>query len=286
YGGLRLIDDVPVHVALQEGFFLQENLEVEVIDFNSALERNTALQAGRVDTGIYDILQPIFLNREGEVVKIVRAVMRPTEVRAQFPIVAGAKSGITTVEGLKNKKIAVGKNTVTEYVTHAILLANGFAPREISTIDIPNIALRLQMATEGQVDAVTLPEPLASLAVAQGGKVVADDRGGKVIGQVSSLPFSQAMIKENPDAVRRFLNAYEKAVEAFNSNPEKYRELMNRVGRVPEALQKSIQLPVFLKSGIPTNEEILAVGKWLTQQGVITEPLPYSSVVSSEYLPK
>ncbi len=62
-GVLLIEDSVPFYIAEQEDFYAQENLEVELIPFLSALERDSALTAGAIDGAITDPVGAILSDR-------------------------------------------------------------------------------------------------------------------------------------------------------------------------------------------------------------------------------
>jgi len=64
----------------------------------------------------------------------------------------------------------------------------------------------------------TLPDPLASGAIAAGAIAVANDTTVPELSQ-SILAFGTSALEEKPDAVRRLLRAWEMAVEVLNTHP-------------------------------------------------------------------
>lgn len=283
FGSLPILDAVPAHVALKEGYFAALNLEVEIIPFNSAVERDTALLAGQIDAGLNDLPSGLLLNKEGPRAKIVRMAMRSTPQRAQYSILASPKLNISTPAELKGKDVAISSNSVIEYVTDMLLRDAGFKAGEVTKTEIVAIPLRMQMLSEGQVAAAVLPEPLATLAKNQGAKTVLDDHG-TTYGH-SVVLVVQRLVTQQPDGLKRFLAAWEKGVEAFNKEPDKYRALMNEAARVPEALRTTLVPPVFPTASVPAAAEVQAVGSWLVEKGVLKQAPSYTEVVDGSFLP-
>ena len=60
---LPIIDSLPMYVALQEGYFDQYNLDVELIPVGSGPERDQLLAARQVDGVINEVLTTIMNNR-------------------------------------------------------------------------------------------------------------------------------------------------------------------------------------------------------------------------------
>ncbi|GHV05698.1 hypothetical protein FACS189485_13080 [Spirochaetia bacterium] len=49
-------DSLPFMVARDEGFFIAEGVNVELVNFQNPQERDAAIQAGRLDASISDLL--------------------------------------------------------------------------------------------------------------------------------------------------------------------------------------------------------------------------------------
>ncbi len=73
------------------------------------------------------------------------------------------------------------------------------------------------MLLSNQVSAALLPEPLASLAETKGAKSLLDDKGRGLSATV--LAFSEKFIRSNPQAVKAFHTAVDKASDYINKNP-------------------------------------------------------------------
>ena len=62
-GLLQIEDSVPFYVAEKEGFYQQEEVQVELVPFLSALERDSALTAGAIDGAISDPIGALLLDK-------------------------------------------------------------------------------------------------------------------------------------------------------------------------------------------------------------------------------
>ncbi|MCK6538772.1 MAG: MetQ/NlpA family ABC transporter substrate-binding protein, partial [Anaerolineales bacterium] len=172
---LPIIDTLPMYVAQQEGLFARHNVNVEFVPVASAPERDQLLAAGQADGTINETLAVMLFNRETIQMQAVRYALRPAPGYGHFFIIASGQSGITSVDGLKGVEIGVSQGTVIEYVTERLLQAEGFTADEIKTIAVPKIPDRMSLLASGELQAGVMPDPLASLVVAQGGVIVAND---------------------------------------------------------------------------------------------------------------
>jgi NitT/TauT family transport system substrate-binding protein len=157
-------------------------------------------------------------------------------------------------------------------------------PEEIRTREVSAIAVRFELLVNGELPAATLPDPLASGAVAAGAIMVIDDTSVPELSQ-SILAFGRQTLEEQPEAVRRFLQAWELAVEELNGSPEKYGDLLIEVGRVPESIQGQYQMPPFPEAMVPSPAQLADVVQWSLDEGLIEDDIPYERMVDDSYLP-
>lgn len=281
---LPIIDTLPMYVAQQEGLFAKHGVSVEFVPVASAPERDQILAAGQADGTINETLAVMAFNKASVQMQVVRYALRPTEGHGHFFIIASGKSGITDVNGLKGVEIGVSQGTVIEYVTERILQAEGFSRDEIKTIAVPKIPDRMALLASGELKAGVMPDPLASLVVAQGGVIVADDSTYPEYG-FSVISFRKAVIDANPKAVEGFLAAIEEATVLVNADPAKYKNLLSEQNLVPAPLLDVYLPPVYPAAGVPTEAEWQDGLNWLKEKGMLDVDVLYADSVNASLLP-
>ena len=281
---LPIIDTLPMYVAQQEGLFAKHGVNVEFIPVASAPERDQLIAAGQVDGTINETLAVMLFNKESVQMQVVRYALRPTEGSGHFFILASAKSGIVSVDGLKGVEIGVSQGTVIEYVTERLLQAEGFTAEEIKTIAVPKIPDRMALLASGELKAGVMPDPLAALVVSQGGVIVADDSSHPEYG-FSVISFRKDVVDANPEAVKGFLAAIEEATVLLNAEPAKYINVLSEQKLVPPPLLDNYQAPVFPAAGVPTADEWNDALNWLKGKGILTNDVSYKDSVNASLLP-
>jgi NitT/TauT family transport system substrate-binding protein len=283
-GVLGILDTLPMYVADQEGYFQAQGISVELLPFKSALERDTAMQAGQVDGVLNDLVSAALLNKDEGRVMVVRVAMRPAPSQAMFRLLAAPQGKVNSPADLRGVEIGVSKSTVIEYVSDSLLMGAGVKPADIVYTPIPDIGLRLNSLVEGKIAAATLPEPMASLAVKQGARPILDD-SRSTVGQ-SVLSFSNDVIKNKPATLRKFLVAYEQGVKALNADPAKYKGLLVDKGRVPDPVKDSFSMPPFPTASVPAKAEVSDVMSWMLEKRLLMLALPYPKMVDASFLPQ
>ncbi len=281
---LPIIDTLPMYVAQQEGLFAKYGVAVEFVPVASAPERDQLLAAGQADGTVNETLAVMLFNKETIQMQAVRYALRPSPGYGHFFILASGQSGITAVDELKGVEIGVSQGTVIEYVTERLLQAEGFTADEIKTIAVPKIPDRMALLASGELQAGVMPDPLASLVVAQGGVIVADDSNHPEYG-FSVISFRKAVIDANPEAIRGFLAAVEEAAAMLNADPAKYQNVLSEQQLVPPPLLETYRTPPFPAAGVPTETEWNDALAWLKEKGILDVDVAYADSVNASLLP-
>ncbi|MBE0686435.1 MAG: ABC transporter substrate-binding protein [Anaerolineaceae bacterium] len=281
---LPILDSLPMYVAQQEGLFEKYNLDVELVPISSGPERDQLIAANQIDGMINEVLTTILNNRTNKNVVIVRYARAATADTPLFSIVASAKSGITSVDQLKGVKIGISEGTVIAYLTDRMLQKEGFAQDDIVTVAVPKIPDRVTLISNGELDAGTMPEPVASLLALQGATVVLADNKYPEYSH-STIAFRNEFVESDPDAVKAFLAAIEEAVETINADPTKWEATLVENNILPVPLQGKFQVPSFVTAGVPSPEQFADVLSWAQEKELISDEVPYERCISSEYLP-
>jgi len=280
FGVLPVVDTLPLLVGQESGFFDKENIKLELINFQSALERDAALQAGRLDGYFGDILNTVLLIQTGQPIKIITTAFHSHPDHRMFGVVAAPNAKIKTFSDLRKKPVAISRSTIIEYLLDRMLQARGLSADFVEKYDIKKIPIRLQMLLSDKVPAALLPEPLLTLAESKGAKVLEDDRLINTCLTVLALDLKKA--EQIPDLSIRFLRAYGQAVDEINQHPESFKELLIRRTRFPEPIKDKYLIPVFPNVSVPSTKDIADAQKWLKANGSIKNAIDYDRIVLKE----
>lgn len=282
---IPVLDTLPIFIAEQNGYFAEQGIQVETVPVRSPQERDVFIQTGQVNGVLTDLQGVGLLNKDAVKVKAVYTARRPFPGAPLFRVLASPASNIAGAADLKGVPIGISNNTIIEYLTDRILVAEGLRPEEIAKLEIGAITVRFEQLMSGNIQAAVLPDPLAQGAIAAGARLVVDDTNYATLSQ-SVLVFTADTLQAKPDTVRKFILAWEKAVNELNTNPEKYRGVLIEQGRVPASIQDSYQMPPFPGRGVPSEAEVADVAAWLKAKGLVARDLTYADMVDSAFLPK
>jgi len=285
-GQLPVIDGLAFWVAEQKNYYKEQGVDIELITFQSALERDAALEGGQIDGTMTDILGAVGLYANGTKVQIASLALGATKEESPFAIIAAPNSGINSAADLKNVEVAISLNSVIHYTTEKMLLENGLTADEIKLTNIPQIPVRFEALMSGQVKAATLPEPLLSLAVAKGAKVILSDADAKQNYSHSVIVFSDKAVKEKAEGLKRFFLAYNLAVLDIKADPTAYRELLAEKAKLPAEIKDSFKVTPFSPAQAPQKADVEAVIQWLLDKKIISKQVTYEEIVNLTLAPK
>jgi NitT/TauT family transport system substrate-binding protein len=276
-GILPVIDTLPLIVAEEQGLFREEGITVKIINFNSALERDAAIRGNALDGYFGDLLNTIFLNAGGDDLRVITTAYHTRNDRRMFALLASPGSDITGVSQIRNVPIAVSTASIIEYFLDKITEKEGVPREAVKKIEIRQIPIRYQMLITDSVTLALLPEPLASKAIADGARLIADDR--KLDMTATVIAMKADFLVRNPDLCTRFLKAYARSVAMINSDPPAFTELLVRKTRFPPSLAGAYTLHTFPKPGLPSTRDVMSVVEWLTGRKLIPDGITYGDTV-------
>lgn len=283
-GVLFIEDNLPLFVAEAENQFKQAGLNVELIPFPSAAERDAAMQAGQIDGEAADIIAACLLKKGGTDVRIGSITLGVTPEEGRFALLGSPDSDFKSPKDLAGVEIAISENTIIEYVTDKLLANEGLTKDQIKKISIPKMPIRVQMLSNNQVKAALLPDPLASLAEKQGAKVILDDtRSGINVSQVVLL-FRKESVDSKNEAIRKLIQIYGSTGQELTQNPEQYRSLLIDKARIPEPVKDTYKAPTFSPPQVPTREDVLSVVDWMVEKELLKEPFTYEELVDESLI--
>lgn len=277
-GSLPIEDNLPILVAQKNGYFAEQNLDFQLIPFQSPVESQSAFQSGELDGMITDMLIAAMLKSSGENLRVTSLTLGATPQEGRFAIIAAPKSNIKTVADLKGKSIGISSNSIIEYVTDGLLAAEGVKPSEVNKTTVAKIPVRLEMLLNNQIDAITVPDPHISYTVSQGAKIIAEDTQGENLSQAVIIMTGKALDNKK-DALQRFYKAYTKAVDDINGAPEKYKNLLVENVNIPANIADTYRVQHYSKPQLPAEKEVNNVISWLKDKKLLKNEISYDSLI-------
>jgi NitT/TauT family transport system substrate-binding protein len=271
------VDSIPFIIAEEKGYFKEEGLSVTLKHFKSAMERDSALQSGNLDGAVSDMLAEAFAKAGGFDTVITSLTT------GSYKLVVNKDETATSIQELKGKDVAISKNTIIDYVTDKVVTEGGLTSAEINKVVIPQIPARLEMLQNGKIAAATLPDPLATVAVKNGAKVI---RTSEQLGlNPGVLLFTSKAVSQKEKEIQAMYRAYSKAVDYLSKEPmENYIDLLIEKGGFPKDVKGVLVLPQYKKAAAPQQQDIDDVVAWLQARQLIQKKYLYTDLVDTRFV--
>ena len=127
-----------------------------------------------------------------------------------------------------------------------------------------------------------MPDPLASLAVSKGAKVIetTEELGGAPI----VIMFTQKAIDNKSQEIQAFYGAYNKAVKLVNENHKNYRDLIVNKGRFPASVKNVFEFSEYEEANLPTKSMLVEVMDWMKDNDLLLSDLDYNELVTEQFV--
>lgn len=267
----------PLYYAQAEGYYKEQGLDVEFVDFKSQSDAIVALASGQVDVsgGVLDAASLTAIS-EGTGLKIVadKGYIDPSSTCPYSAWMARKDlldSGeLNDISQIKGKKVAFPKTSFFEYAMDKLLSANGLDTNDIEIVDIP-APTRLEALSTGAVDIAQMGEPWITRTLAAGSATTwYPFEESLPNAQFAVIWYGPSITIENPDAGNRFMVAYMQAVQQYNQGKtDRNVELMAEFTKsTPEDASASCWLAL-TKDGNINVEFVLDFQQWALGKGYI-----------------
>jgi NitT/TauT family transport system substrate-binding protein len=249
-GVFPVSSSLPYFVALERGFFKEQNIEPEMTRLIGGPPNVAAMITNQIDAAAVlvtiegmnaDIKKPgvamyISLNSQNRTYQMEQFV-----VRKGFPA--------TSLKDLKGAKIMSAPGPANVTMAKAALAAAGLKDGDY-TIDQLDMGQHVNAMTAGTFDAGYTLEPNASTMRKMG--IATTIEAGVIAHYVLGDPDANAFaggcaltsdfIKSRPDVARRFTAAWAKAAEFINSNPQDARKYLLKNTFTPEDVVDTVPM--------------------------------------------
>lgn len=279
FGILPVLDTLPLQMAVSEGCFARRGLDVELVNFASALERDTAMQTGQIDGYFGDLVATLLLLDHGVDMRVALVSYRTVPGQRMFGIAISPRRDPRTLDEMRGASVGYSSSTVIEYLLDRMLEARGLPRDQFRRIEIKKVPIRMQMLAQGQIDLALLPEPLLSLAEGQGGAVLAT---AEDLNEPLTVLCLARRYFEDGHTARDFIAAVGEAVELLRAAPEHYRSLMAEGCRIPGPLVQAFPVYAYPVPALPSEAEVMTVEQWMMDHQMLKAPIPYHQVAPAD----
>ncbi len=280
---LNIVSLAPLFVAQDKGFFTEHGI-TNTYSTNDIYSTLSVQSQGSIDVNIPG-LGGAFFNAVNQGLKL-KAVADRNQYRctSDSMLVTATSAGISSVEGLRGKKVAIlAKGSSTEYWLDLVLQGAGMTQADLGGVVNLTYPDTVNALKTGAVDAGFLTQPLAYQAITDGTaqrlmptyEIAPDEQQGLIT-------MSQSFLDGSPDVAARWLAGWLEGVRYYQ-DPKNKDEVVGIVAShtsVPAetvaALYGTDQWPYMDPNGaVDTETAMTADGQWLLDNQIVqTLPEP------------
>ncbi len=282
-GHASLIHSAPFFIAESEGFYEEEGLDLEHIQFPGGLDTVRGVESG-IGFGTSSTI-PVFLAAErGMDVRMFGNVY----TAASVDFIALPDSGINTVEDVRGKQVAVstpGSNS--SYFAERTLREAGLEPgSDVQLVSVGSASDSWTAVSQGVVDVAWTASPLSErIAAESGAKVIWRSRDYVTDWSDTCLVGTGAFIEEHGEALRGWGRALRKAMDMIENDLNRAAEVYGKsISLEPEVAHAALANSQHFFSLEFTDAQLEAVIQAGRDQGQITRDPDMDTVVMKGFL--
>lgn len=281
----------PQYVAIENGYFEEEGIDIELVNGAGADNVMTAVLSGEADIGFMGSEASIYVYNQGSGEKIVNFAQL-TQRAGNF-LVAREKDEDFTWEKLKGKTVLAGrKGGMPQMVFEYILKKNRIDPKkDLTMVQNIDFGLTAEAFASGQGEYSVEFEPFAaSLEKEKKGVVVASL--GVDSGKVPYTAYSakESYINEHRDVVQKFTNALQKGMDYVNGHsPEEIAKVIQPqfaetdTGVLTTIVKRYYEQDTWKENLIFEKESFTLLQDILKTGGELTKEVPYDELVNTAF---
>ena len=289
-GYIPNVQFAPLYVALENGYFRAEGLDVS-IDYSMENDNLALLGADRLQFAIVS----------GEQVLLARAQGLPVVYVAnwyqQYPVGIASKveQGIKTPADLRGRKIAIPVLSGASYIGMRALLSAGGLQESDVQIDVVGFTQAEMIATDHDQAGViyVANEPVQLAARGYNLNVLRVSDYLSLVG--NGLATSEKVLRENPELVKKMTRALLRGIAAAIADPDSAFEIskkyVDNLAQGDQAVQKqvlaaSIELWKAARPGYSDPQAWQNMQSILLEMGLLSSPLDLNAAYTNQYLPQ
>ena len=277
---LPYLSFAPFFIAQEEGYFAEQGLEIEFVKMSKGADFTIALAQGDVDVAAGTIaVNALNAMAHGSNIKSVadKGHLDPAgctyiAVMARKSLIeAGELDSPSQMQGRRSAMVTVG---TPEYLMEKLLNSAGLTINDIEIANIP-VPARSDALGDGTVDVALAAEPWVTRILETGNGDVWMS-GAQVLPdfQWAFILYGPNLLDENPDAGKRFMVAYLKAVRQYNQGKtERNLEILAKHTGLDRELLTQACWPNIRGDGRINVQSVLDYQAWAVEKEYLDSPV-------------
>jgi NitT/TauT family transport system substrate-binding protein len=281
----------PFFIAKEEGFFAEQNLNIELQSFDSSTLIMPSLEQGQLDAAGDVPVAGLFnaINQTGNIKIVADRGQLSAGGCDYFALLASAdwmaEHPVPTADDVRGKRFSVDVNSLQGYVTDKYLATLGLSLDDVDTQYIPPPNL-IEAAKNGSIDFITTAEPwvtritdTGTMSVLTGFQKVIPDA------QAGFLNLGKRLAVEHPELGDRFVTAYLKGIRQYmQGKTDRNLEIVSQYTKLPTELLNRICWPAMRTDGAVNLSTVMDYQAWAIARGLLDKAAPESAIWDPRFI--
>lgn len=251
------LDCLPLFVAKDRAMF-DTAVDIRLKFFTAQMDCDTALQRGRVEMAITDLVRAERMRRQGD------SIVYLTATNAYWLLIGNRNQRITQLKHLDDRMVAMTRYSVTDMLTQMAVDSAKLKTERVFRIQVNDVNVRLDMLENNEMDALLLTEPQATQALLLKHHVLLDTRKLDMqMGAIAmnKLTMSHANRQKQQEAL---VKGYNRACDSLNHYGLKpYYDVIRRHYDMSEqALRQLPDSQKFMPVSRPREKDVERARQW------------------------
>jgi NitT/TauT family transport system substrate-binding protein len=263
-GVFPVSSSLPYFVALEKGFFKEQNIAPEMTKLTSGPANVAAMMTNQIEVSVVLVtLEGLNADVKKPGVAMYIALNSQTKIwkMEQFVVRNGFKA--KTIADLKGAKLFSAPGPANLNTAKAILAKNGLKEGDY-TIDQLDMGQHVNVMTAGTFDGGYTLEPNASMMIKAGvaRSLEAGVISKYILGDETADAFAAGcamtgdFIRKRPEVARRFAAAWGKAIDFINKNPDQARKYLAGNTYTPDNVVDMVSMLGYVMAGDMSAKQI------------------------------
>ena len=205
------LDCLPLFIAKERKMFSAKELDVRLMRFKADMDCDTAFISGAVDGMFSDLARTMRIETKGLPVQYLSVTNK------SWKLIANRIARLKHTYQFNDKMIAMTRYSAIDYLTTKVF-ENVKLKDPFYRIQVNDVAIRLKMLTNNELDAAWLPEPQATMALHRKNNLLSDSRDLKVSLGVLAFRKKSFSIEHKKQQIKVLAEVYNAACDSINKN--------------------------------------------------------------------
>lgn len=283
----------PFYLSLEEGFFADEGLEVEIVHLEHSSDAIPALAQGDIDlVGTVAGASTFSAIARGAALKIVAdrtywaadgcdytgLVIRPD-------LLAGQE--LVDPDHLAGRHVATNPVGAEGFYVEKILQDYGLTLDDMVVDDVPTAALS-DALSNGSLDLVNASEPWVTRIVESGAGVLwKGAREATPDFQFGVVMYGPSLLEKDRETGERIMRAYLRGVRQYNEGKtERNIDIIARATELEPDLVRDMCWPSMRSDGVINADSLMEFQQWLVEKGYLDDAVPVDALWDASFVEK